>query len=180
MREINKEKRRKLLKEEINEKSLKASMIFLDSDIYKNAKTIMLYYPLGNEMDTSHIFNCALADGKTVAFPVTDVETNELTSVAVDSNTHFSKGGYKVFEPNSKNIIDKGLINVVIVPGIAFDKKGNRIGFGKGCYDRFLKEINAIKIGFCYEFQMTNEILADRFDVCMDYLICENGLVDCE
>ncbi len=180
MREINKEKRRKLLKEEINEKSLKASKIFLDSDIYKNAKTIMLYYPLGNEMDTSHIFNCALADGKKVAFPVTDVETNELTAIVVDSNTHFSKGGYKVFEPNSKNIIDKSLINVVIVPGIAFDKKGNRIGFGKGCYDRFLKEINAIKIGFCYEFQMTNEILADRFDVCMDYLICENGLVDCE
>ncbi len=180
MRKINKEKRRELLKEEINEKSIKASKIFLDSDIYKNAKTIMLYYPLGNEIDTSYIFKRALIDGKTVAFPITNVETDELTAIIADSNTHFSKGGYNIFEPNSKKIIDKSMIDVVIVPGIAFDKNGNRIGFGKGCYDRFLKEINAIKIGFCYEFQMKNEILADEFDVCMDYLICENGLVNCE
>lgn len=180
LREINKEKRRELLKEEINEKSTKASEIFLESNIYKNANTIMLYYPLGNEMDTSYIFKCALKDGKTVAFPITDVKTNDLTAITVDSNTHFSKGGYKVFEPNSNSVIDKSLIDVVIVPGIAFDKNGNRIGFGKGCYDRFLKGINAIKIGFGYEFQMTNEILADEFDVRMDYLICENGLVDCE
>ncbi len=180
LRKINKEKRRKLLKDEINEKSIKASRIFLDSEIYKNAKTIMLYYPLGNEMDTSHIFERALADEKTVAFPITNVETNELTAIITDSNTQFLKGGYKIFEPNSKKVIDKSLIDVVIVPGIAFDKKGNRVGFGKGCYDRFLKGTDAIKIGFGYEFQMTNEILADNFDVCMNYIISENGLVNCE
>ena len=180
LREINKGKRRELLKDEINEKSIKASKIFLESNIYKTANTIMLYYPLGNEMDTSCIFKNALKDGKTVAFPVTDTETNDLTAVLADSDTHFSKGGYKIFEPESDSVIDKFKIDVVIVPGIAFDKKGNRIGFGKGCYDRFLKEINAIKIGFGYEFQMNNEILADRFDIRMDYLICENGLVNCE
>ncbi len=180
LRKINKEKRRELLKDEINEKSIKASKVLLESNIYKTANTIMLYYPLGNEMDTSYIFKCALKDGKTVAFPITDVKTNELTAIVADSNTQFSRGGYKIFEPNSNNVIDKGKIDVVIVPGIAFDKRGNRVGFGKGCYDRFLNGINAIKIGFGYEFQMTSEFLADKFDVCMDYLICENGLVDCE
>lgn len=180
LRKINKEKRRELLKDDINEKSVKATKIFLESNIYKTANTIMLYYPLGNEMDTSYIFKSAIDDGKTVAFPITDIKTNELTAIVADSDTQFSKGEYKIFEPESDNAIDKDKIDVVIVPGIAFDKNGNRIGFGKGCYDRFLKDTNAIKIGFGYEFQMTNEILADSFDVCMDYLICENGLVNCE
>lgn len=180
LREINKEKRRKLSKEEISEKSIKSSKIFVNSDIYKNAKTIMLYYPLGNEINTSYIFERILADGKTAVFPVTNVETNELTAIIADCSTNFSKGGYNIFEPDSKKIADRKLIDVVIVPGIAFDKKGNRIGFGKGCYDRFLKGIDAIKVGFCYEFQIASEILADEFDICMDYLICENGLVDCE
>ena len=59
LREINKEKRRELSKDDINEKSIKASRVFLESDIYKNADTIMIYYPLGNEMDTSYIFKNA-------------------------------------------------------------------------------------------------------------------------
>lgn len=180
MRKINKAKRKKMKPFEIEEKSKKAAEIFLNSDIYKNAKTIMLYHPLGNETDTSYIFKCALNDKKTVVYPITDMKTNELTAVTADGNTSFSKGGYSVFEPISKNVIDKKLIDVVIVPGIAFDKRGYRVGFGKGCYDRFLENIDAIKVGFCYDFQITDRIMADEYDVCMNYLVCENGLVSCE
>ncbi len=180
LRKINKEKRRSLLKETVIEKSKKASEFFLDSDIYKKAKVIMLYYPLGNETDTSDIFKKAQEDNKTVVYPITDVKTNELTAVIADNETKFSKGGYSVFEPKSKNVVDKSLIDVVIVPGIAFDKSGYRVGFGKGCYDRFLENINAIKIGFCYDFQITDKILVDEYDICMNYLICEDGLVSCE
>ena len=180
LRRINKEKRRSLLKETVIEKSKKASEYFLDSDIYKKAKVIMLYYPLGNETDTSYILKKALEDNKTVAYPITDVKTNELTAVIADKKTNFSKGGYSVFEPDSKRIVDKKLIDVIIVPGIAFDKRGYRVGFGKGCYDRFLENAYAIKVGFCYAFQIADSISADEYDVGMDYLICENGLVSCE
>ena len=180
LRRINKEKRRNLFVEEIKEKSEKASEIFLKSDIYKNAKTIMLYYPLGNETDTSYIAKRALNDKKTVVYPITDMKTNELTAVIADDNTSFSKGGYSVFEPNSDKVIDKNAIDVIIVPGIAFDKKGYRVGFGKGCYDRFLSDVNALKIGFCYSFQIADKILFDEHDICMDYLISEDGLINCE
>lgn len=180
LRRINKEKRRSLSYDEIKEKSKKASVLFLKSDIYKNAKTIMLYYPLGNETDTSYIFECAAKDKKNIVYPITDMKTNYLTAVIADDGTSFSKGGYSVFEPNSDKVIDKNTIDVVIVPGIAFDKKGYRVGFGKGCYDRFLEDINALKIGFCYNFQIADAILFDEHDICMDYLISEDGLIDCE
>ncbi len=180
LRRINKEKRQSLSDDEIKEKSKKASQFFLESDIYKKAKTIMLYYPLGNETDTSYIFECAVKDKKTIVYPITDMKTNDLTAVIADDGTSFLKGGYSVFEPNSDKVIDKNTIDVVIVPGIAFDKKGYRVGFGKGCYDRFLKDVSAFKIGFCYRFQIADLILFEEHDICMDYLISEDGLIGCE
>ena len=180
LRRINKEKRRSLSGDEVKERSKRASQFFLESDIYKNTKTIMLYYPLGNETDTSYISKCALDDKKTIVYPITNMKTNELTAVIADDNTSFSKGGYSVFEPESYKTIDKNKIDVIIVPGIAFDKKGYRVGFGKGCYDRFLGDVNALKIGFCYSFQIVDTISFDEHDICMDYLISEDGLVNCE
>lgn len=180
LRKINKQKRKELSLCEVKEKSEKAFKNFINSDIYKNAKVIMLYYPIGNETDTSYLFEKAVEDNKTVVFPVTDIETNEMTAVMADKNTKFSKGGYSVFEPCDKKEFDKKLIDVVIVPGIAFDKIGFRVGFGKGCYDRFLDKTNAIKVGYCYDFQIVETILKDSFDIKMDYLVSESGMVVCE
>lgn len=180
LRKINKQKRKELSLCEVKEKSQKAFKNFINSEVYKNAKVIMLYYPLGNETDTSYIYSQALEDNKTVVFPVTDIKTNEMTAVMADKNTKFSKGGYSVFEPFDKKEIDKQLIDVVIVPGIAFDKKGFRVGFGKGCYDRFLDRTNAIKVGYCYDFQIVETILKDSFDIKLDYLVSESGMVVCE
>ncbi len=179
LRKINKAKRKELLSFEVCEKSKKTAEFFLNSGIYKNASVIMLYYPLGNETDTLYILKKALADNKTVVFPITDVDTNEMTAVLADSNTQFSKGAYSVCEPDIKKVYNEK-IDVVIVPGIAFDKRGFRVGFGKGCYDRFLDKISAIKVGFCYEFQIVEAIENDSFDIKMNYLVSESGLMVCE
>ena len=139
----------------------------------------MLYYPLGNETDTLYIFQRALIDNKTVVFPVTDIVTSEMTPVLADNNTQFLKGAYSVFEPDNKKVYNEK-IDLVIVPGIAFDKRGFRVGFGKGCYDRFLEKTNTIKVGFCYDFQITDNIENDIFDIKMNYLVSESGMIDCE
>ena len=164
---------------EVEEKSKSAAEIFLNSDIYKNANVVMLYYPLGNETDTLYIFQRALIDNKTVVFPVTDIVTSEMTPVLADNNTQFLKGAYSVFEPDNKKVYNEK-IDLVIVPGIAFDKRGFRVGFGKGCYDRFLEKTNTIKVGFCYDFQITDNIENDIFDIKMNYLVSESGMIDCE
>ena len=179
LRMKNKAKRKEMKPCEVEEKSKRTAEIFLNSDIYKNANVIMLYYPLGNEVDTRYIFKKLLNDNKIAVFPVTDIVTNEITPVLADNNTQFLKGAYSVFEPDNKKVYNEK-IDLVIVPGIAFDKRGFRVGFGKGCYDRFLEKINAIKVGFCYDFQITDNIENDIFDIKMNYLVSESGMIDCE
>ena len=69
---------------------------------------------------------------------------------------------------------------MILIPGIGFDKCGARIGFGKGCYDMFLPQTNAVKIGFCFNFQLVDKIPADCHDINMDLIITESGITDCQ
>ena len=174
-----KEFRRSISETEVREKSRLAAQVFLNSDLYKNSKIIMLYMPLKNETDTGEIIKQAFADGKRLAFPVTERENGEITPYFAESDTAFKKGNFSVFEPCNTQEADPEKIDVVIVPGIAFDKSGNRIGFGKGCYDKFLKGTKAVRIGYCYEAQLCEEILTDSLDERMDWIITEKGLIEC-
>lgn len=180
IRKINKIKRLQMGVEESKEKSNLAASVFLESDFYKNSSRIMLYVPICNETDTSLIIEKAFADEKKCIFPKTDVNTGVITPYYADKNTEFKKGAFSVFEPEKGEAADIGQIDVIIVPGIAFDKTGTRVGFGKGCYDRFLNGVNLVKIGFCYDFQIADIIPADVHDVKMDFLITESGLIKCE
>ena len=139
----------------------------------------MLYMPLGNETDTSDITEAAFKDGKKVAFPVTDAETGEITPYYATENTQFKQGAFSVNEPNNDDIAALSDIDVIVVPGIAFDKSGARVGFGKGCYDRLLKQSCAVKVGLCYDYQVCDWIAMDEFDVNMDYLVTESGMINC-
>ena len=169
-------KRKTMEKSEVVSKSSKACKHFLESDFYKNAKTIMLYMPLGNETDTTDIINRAFSDGKKVAFPVTDEASGDITPCYATAQTEFSKGGFSVREPDVKVVAKPTDFDVIIVPGIAFDKKGNRIGFGKGCYDKLLVKTNCIKVGFCYDFQLCDNIPTEETDIKMEYIITESGI----
>lgn len=177
IRRTNKEKRASMEKCEVELKSKNACLYFTESETYKNSREIMLYMPLGNETDTTYIINQALRDNKKLIFPVTDMYTGEITPVYGDANTFFVKGAFGVNEPSEKNIASIENIDVVIVPGIAFDKKGNRVGFGKGCYDKFLVKTDCVKIGFCYSFQLVEQIAVDEYDIKMNYIITEEGMV---
>ena len=174
IRKLNINRRIEMPRREVAEKSAVICTHFLSSDVYKNAKTIMLYMPVGNEVDITTIMDAAFRDGKRVVVPVTDAE-NKIAPFYVTETTQFKVGKFSVKEPQNTEFADPKTIDLVAVPGVAFDKSGNRIGFGKGCYDDFLKGINAVKAGVCYGFQICSEILADPHDVKMDYIICENG-----
>ena len=176
-RRINKEKRALLDKQEVEQKSKKACLHFTESLIYKNSKEIMVYMPLGNETDTTYIVNQARKDNKKLIYPVTDEKTGEITPVYSEKDTVFTEGAFGVKEPDERKVADFKNIDVVIVPGIAFDRNGNRVGFGKGCYDKFLVKTDCIKIGFCYSFQLVDEIQSDIYDIKMDYITTEEGII---
>ncbi len=174
LRNTYKQKRKEMSLQDVKIKSISAANTFLSSDIYKNAKQIMLYMPLGNETDTSLIMSQAFADGKKVILPVTDKISGIITPVCVTSATEFKQGAFLVSEPQISDAADATQIDVIVVPGIAFGKSGERIGFGKGCYDMFLKNAKGIKVGYCYEWQVCDKILSDSHDVKMDYIITES------
>ena len=179
IRKTYKQKRSQMSKDDVTSKSEVASRLFLDSDIYKHCNTIMLYMPLGNEADTHTIIDSAFSMGKKVVFPVTDAESGEITPYYAMADTEFFKGAFSVSEPSGTNRALAEDIDVIVVPGISFAKNGARVGFGKGCYDRLLKQSNAVKVGFCYEFQICEDIPVDKHDISMDYLVTENGLFKC-
>ena len=175
LRKVLKEKRKNLSAAEIDEKSSAVAKNFLESDIYKKASTIMLYMPIQNEVDTGGIISKGFADGKRLVFPVTDRESGIITPYLADEKADFKKGAFSVPEPTLRKEINLEEIDVVLVPGIGFDKSGNRIGFGKGCYDLFLCRCDALKIGVCYDFQLLEKIPSDIHDIKMDYVLTEDG-----
>ena len=179
LRQYFKQLRRAMAYDDVLNKSKIMCDILLNTDIYKNANNIMLYMPLGNEADTSRIIHRAYVDGKKVAFPLTDSDSGVITPVYVDVDTAFAKGAFSVMEPEKYTIANISDVDVVVVPGIVFDANGHRIGFGKGCYDRLLREYQGVKLGFCYSSQICDDIPSDEYDICMDYIITENGFVEC-
>ncbi len=179
LRKSIKAKRLEMTAEEVRIKSSLAQQNFLSSKIYQDAECIMLYMPIGNETHTETVISRAFNDGKYVVFPVTNPKTGEITAYFANQDTCFKKGAFSVNEPISMQEALPSQIDVVLVPGIAFDRKGNRIGFGKGCYDRFLSNISALKIGFCYDLQICNEFESDAYDIKMDFLVTETEIIKC-
>lgn len=168
-----------MTKEEVVQKSNAAANLFLESEFYKNSKQLMLYMPLGNETDTTLVMEAAFRDGKRVVLPVTDAQSGEITPAFALPDSKYSKGAFSVMEPMGTKIADMTKTDVILVPGIAFDQAGNRVGFGKGCYDKLLNQSSAVFIGFCYEFQICDIIPAEAHDIKMNYIITENRIISC-
>ena len=180
--------------DEVRAKSLSASEIFLDSDLYRDAHSIMLYMPIRNEVDTRYIIERAISDGKRVILPSTDRDTGVITPLVLPSpvgeggrrsltdeasllmGAKFSLGAFSIPEPQDADVFDASEIDLVIVPGVAFDRHGTRLGFGRGCYDGFLPRTRAVKVGLCYDFQLADSLPADTHDVSVDYILTEKDL----
>ena len=127
---------------------------------YKNAKTIALFKNFRSEVDTAELIEYSINIGKIVALP--RVVGNELKFYKIESlNDNFIKSKFGVEEPieSEKNHIENKEIDLVIVPGLCFDKQNNRLGYGKGYYDRFLKNTNAKTIAICFKEQILKDSL---------------------
>lgn len=152
-------------RKELNLKNGEAFVKMIHSlEEYKKAETVMLYMPIKGEADLTGL----LSDGKVFLTPVTkggDIYPSLLGEMVL--------GAFNVPEPKGKEKFT-GKIDLVFVPGVAFDKEFNRMGFGKGYYDRFLSDIGAVKVGVCHNFQLLDKIPSEDHDVKMDMIVTEN------
>lgn len=89
----------------------------------------------------------------------------------------FKQSALGIMEPEGENFTDYRKVDLIIVPGVAFDRKMNRLGRGRGFYDRFLPAISAPKMGICFDFQLFDQVPSDSNDIKMDYIVSENDLI---
>lgn len=144
--------------------------------LYKNAKIVALYKSLPFEVDTAKIIEHALICGKIVALP--RVVGEELKFYRITKDEMLIKSKFGVEEPigDERNFIDKPEIDLVIVPGLCFDEEGNRLGFGKGYYDRFLANTELKTIAVCFKEQIIRNgfVPVDSNDVKMQMIITDD------
>ena len=140
------------------------------------AQTIMAYYSLPDEVNTHGLIDDLVAEGKTVLLPkVTGPDTMELRRYT--GRDDLQEGAYHILEPMGELFTDFSSIDLILVPGLAFDAAGHRLGRGRGYYDRLLSSLFIIhsslfsSIGVCFDFQKVDEVPVDAHDIAMDKVI---------
>lgn len=136
---------------------------------------IMSYMSYKNEFPTSQINDMILHLGHRLILPYTD-DDFVITAFHIYNINELKPSKLGILEPDpaSSDPADPDAIDLVIMPGVAFDMKGNRIGFGKGCYDRFLKGTDAVLAALAFDFQIFDEILSEPFDIPCSFIITES------
>lgn len=176
IRDLMKAQRRSLTHGDVLLKSRAITEKITSLPDYINSKTVMCYISAFKEPETLGLIKSAVRS-KRIVVPVSNTDTFTITPSALTSTDDLVRGAYGIYEPEHIIEIDINEIDAALIPGIAFDKNLNRLGFGKGYYDRFLAEFKGIKIGICYDFQITDTPLpADEFDVPMDMIITEKRI----
>jgi 5-formyltetrahydrofolate cyclo-ligase len=158
--------------------ALKIQKEFIASAEFKRARIVGLYAPIQNEVDTGEVLAAALTSAKTVIYPA--VLGNGLEFRAVPALDMLRKGAFGIPEPDAScTIHDPCEADLIVIPGIAFDITGRRIGYGKGYYDRTLHHLEGKGklVGFCYDFQLVEAIAGEPHDVTMDMLITDKRVI---
>ena len=139
--------------------------------LLQDAAVVMAYYSLPDEVNTHRLLDELVEEGKTVLLPeVVDDETMVLRRYR--SRADLREGAFHIMEPVGELFTDYRQIDVVLVPGVAFDAEGHRLGRGRGYYDRFLKTVGTVsKIGVCFDFQKVQEVPVGPDDVMVDRVV---------
>ena len=170
LRRAIRERKRAMTEEEIVSRSEKLGVLFAQSEAYKAAKTIYGYLPYNQEVRTIPMLEQALKDGKRVAVP--KVYGDEMKFLYLDDLTQVEKGYAGIPEPIADGPVADDDTALVLMPGLAFDPQGHRIGYGGGFYDKFLAaEPNHPTLALCYEFQLLPELDTEEHDIPVDTVL---------
>lgn len=161
----------------VDEKELADKLIFekiVSKKAYIDAQYLLVYYPVKNEPNVLLIAENALKEGKKVAFPISNTNEFTLTFGVIDSLDQLFCGAYSIPEPpiDAFKYVDNDN-TLCIVPGLAFDRNGKRIGYGKGYYDRFLKDFRGLSVGLCYSQFLIDSLPVDDYDISVDMVISD-------
>ena len=157
---INKEEKSKVIVNQI-----------MNHPKYIDANVIACYCSLKDEVCLDELITDAWKNKKIVVVP--KVNGNEMEFYEIKNMNDLEIQSFGIREPKHDYIFDKHKIDLFFVPGVAFDMSGNRMGFGKGYYDRYLVDLDAYKIGICFREQLDDHIPTDEFDIKMNEIIVD-------
>lgn len=164
------QRKRAMTEEQIVAKSEKLGRLFTASQAYRQAETIYGYLPYNQEVRTVPMLEQALKDGKKVAVP--KVYGDEMRFIYMDDLSKVEKGYAGIPEPLADEPVAEDKTALVLMPGLAFDKEGHRIGYGGGFYDKFLSaEPEHPTLALCYDFQMQEQLETEEFDIPVDVVL---------
>jgi len=162
--------KRAMTEEQIVTKSVRLGELFAQSELYKNAKTIYGYLPYNQEVRTVAMLEQAIADGKKVAVPKCYGDTMKF--IYMDDLSKVESGYAGIPEPVADEPVADDKTALVLMPGMAFTERGDRMGYGGGFYDKFLAaEPDHPTLALCYDFQMVESLPTEEYDIPVDCVL---------
>lgn len=162
----------------IEEASKKACKIISSTPIFTHASTVLMYFPINNEISPLFLLEIALSQGKKVAFPVCDHQNNTLIFREIQGLDELTRSKFGLLEPlPTCKEIEMDENTLCLVPALAFSRNGSRIGYGKGFYDKFLKDFKGISLGISYSQLLFDKIPSENHDVPVNMIVTEREVI---
>ncbi|MGN0161608.1 MAG: 5-formyltetrahydrofolate cyclo-ligase [Lachnospiraceae bacterium] len=176
VRQLIRRKKSELSSREVHQRSLLILEQFYQSLVYQKAEAVYTYVNYNEEVETSLLIEHSLSMGKKVCVP--RVEGDHMDFYEITSLLDLSSGSYGILEPGSTCVKVSNPCGLMIMPGLAFDLRGHRIGYGGGFYDRYLEKYpNFRKIALCFDFQLFDELQTEEQDIPVDEIWTEKDYV---
>ena len=170
LRQLMKEKKRAMTPEQIEAASVRLGELFAQCEPYQQAETIYFYLPYNQEVRTLPMIEKAFADGKRVAVP--KVYGDEMRFIYIEDLSGIAKGSFGIPEPVADEPVANDPKALILMPGLAFDCEGHRIGYGGGYYDKYLNaQPGHPTVALCYAFQMQSHLETEEFDIPVDLVL---------
>lgn len=166
--------RENLTREDVERKSLLVQQLVVQCEEFLHAKSVGAYYPLNGETQTLKVIEQALRNDKAVFLP--RVIDDRLQFFEVSDLGGLELGKFNIPEP-PKTANAAHNLDILLVPGLGFDLRGHRLGYGKGFYDRFLKKFRGFSVGLGYEFQLVERLPTEAFDIRLSALVAGQTLL---
>lgn len=169
-------RRLKLSESEVSIKSLAITKKVIGGRIFSTKNRVSIYLPIKNEVATREIINFFVEAGVEVYLPKYFDGSDEYRFGHFEGWNNLEDEPYGIKQPAGDKTIDADEVDLAIIPGVAFDRKGVRLGYGKGVYDKLLSKSKAICVGLAYQFQIVDRLPKEKHDLPIDAVITEENI----
>ena len=182
LRTVLRRQRSALSAQEVEKNSQQIATRLLARSIFYQARQLMLYSSDENEVETDGLWQAARREGKYVYYPRISADKQAIEFVRRQAEDHLIPGIFDILIPPGEDLLTGvSKTDLVLLPGVGFDRAGHRLGRGRGYYDRALRDLlaGALRVGLAYDYQIVAHIPIDEHDERVDYIVTEKRLIEC-